>query len=100
MLRRLAADRSYLLAPARSAGPRARSVRYPVRAAAAAGLARYGLDVPDGCGEFEGRALDQARRGGQDVTNDRSGLRHDIFSQIVVSPFDLDVLVPVESERR
>jgi hypothetical protein len=97
MLHKLAKDRDYVLStpPSAPADSRVRRIEYPVRFAAAAALARFGekIDVPGG--DLEGRALDAARRGGQDATNDRRGLRKDVASQVAVSPLDPYLAAPL-----
>jgi len=66
-----------------------------VRRAAAAALARYGVKLDVSGGDLDGKALDRARRGGQDSTNDRRNLRKDVASQIAVSPLDPYFTAPV-----
>jgi len=100
LLRKLALDRAYILSAPRAGGSRARQIVFPVRVAANAGLARYSRDAETGNGEFSGRALQQARRGGEDVTNDRRDLRNDVASQVFVSPLDADMAIPVEASMR
>ena len=68
--------------------------------AASAALARYGVTVEAGGGELQGKELDLAKRGGQDVTNDRRSLRREIASQIVVSPIDVATAAPMDTLRR
>ena len=97
LLRKLAADRAYTLSALQPGGSRTRVIQFPVRVAAVAGLARYSRDAETGNGELSGRALQQARRGGEDVTNDRRGLRSDVASQVFVSPLDPATAVPVEA---
>lgn len=99
LLKKLAKDHAYVLAPTKP-GSRERRIQFPVRMAAAAGLARYGIHVETGNGEFSGRDFDRARRGGQDVSNDRRNLRRDIASQIVVSPIDVATAAPMDTLRR
>jgi HEAT repeat protein len=97
ILHKLAKDRAYTISPPMNERTdRPRRLRFPVREAASAALARYGVDVDPGGGELEGRALDAARRGGQDVTNDRSRLRHDVVSALLISP--TDILPPLDEE--
>ena len=95
LLQKLAKDRAYLLSPwsgGRTDGPR--HIRFPVREAAAAALTRYGVDVDTGGGELSSRELFTARRGGQDVSNDRNHLRRDVVSALLIFP--TDVLPPLE----
>ena len=96
-LNKLARDRDYVLStpPSASANSRARRIEYPVRLAAAAALARYGVKLDTSGGDLEGKALDTARHGGQDSTNDRRNLRRDAASQIVVSPLDPYLTAPI-----
>jgi HEAT repeat protein len=96
-LQQLARDHAYILTP-NTGRNQPRSIRFPVREAAAAALARYGIHVETGDGELAGRNLEQARRGGQDVTLDRSHLRHDVVSVINISP--TDVPFPFDPPRR
>jgi len=102
ILRKLSKDRDYILStpPTAPVNTRIRRIEYPVRIAAAAGLARYGVKVDAGGGDFEGKALDAARRGGQDSTNDRRCIRKDFVSQIAVSPLDSCFAAPIEPPRR
>ena len=111
LLQKLAADKAYVLvsnSPARASGPpsrsaereRARRLLFPVRMAASAALVRYGVTVEAGGGELAGRDLELAKRGGQDVTNDRRSLRREIASQIVVSPIDIATVAPMDTLRR
>jgi hypothetical protein len=97
LLQKLAKDRAYTLSPEEGGRDRTRHIRFPVREAAAAALARYGVDVDPGGGELQGRSLAEARRGGQDVTTDRSRLRHDVVSALLISP--TDILPPLEETR-
>lgn len=99
LLQKLAHDRAYVLSP-QEKGNRSRRIFFPVRAAAAAALIRYGVRVETGEGEFSGRDLDRARQGGQDVSNDRSNLRREIYSQIIVSPVDAYLMLPSDTARR
>lgn len=102
VLQKLAKDRAYVLSPAgngrESAGPR--RIQFPVRMAAALALSRFGISVPTSNGEFSGKALDQARKNGQDVTNDRNGLRRDVVSKLDFLPLDpLFFTLPVPARR-
>ena len=101
-LQKLIKDRAYLLStPEPNAPDRGRTKRllFPVRAAAAAGLARFGVRADSGSGDFSGKELDKARRGNQDVTGDRRNLRHDVVSQILLSPLDQRADEPTENGR-
>src|SRR5262249_25067741 len=71
LLQKLAKDRVYPLStlPSAPVNARFRRLQFPVRMAAAAALARYGVQADSGGGDLEGRALDAAKRGGQDETN-------------------------------
>lgn len=99
LLQKLARDRAYLLSPPEK-GSKTRRILFPVRIAAAAALARYGIRAETGGGDFAGRDLDKARRGGQDVSHDRRNLRRDALSRITVSPLDGVLAPPVEPLRR
>ncbi len=96
-LQKLSKDRDYVLStpPEAPANSRARRIEYPVRLAAAVALARYGANLEVLHGDLDGKALDRARRGGQDLTNDRRNLRRDVASQIAVSPLDAYCAAPV-----
>ncbi len=76
LLLKLSKDRAYILSP-EIKGNKTRQISFPVRLAAAIGLKRYGVSVNGGSGEFSGKALDAAKRGGQEVTNDHRNLRKD-----------------------
>jgi hypothetical protein len=94
LLQKLAKDRAYTLSPAERDKRAPRRLVFPVREAAAAGLARYGIQVDPGGGEFAGKALDKARRGGDDQTNDRRNLRRDAACQIAITPLDSTTAPP------
>ena len=102
MLQKLARDRDYVLStpPEAPANTRIRRIEYPVRLAAAAALARYGVKLDVRGGDLDGKALDHARRGGQDSTNDRRCLRKDAVSQIAVSPLDPYLTAPINEPAR
>ena len=91
LLLRLTRDHTYLLTAPTDERVRTRRLFFPVRAAAAAGLQRFGLRVESSGGELRGKELDRERRGGKDETNDHHGLRRDIVSQLSLSPFDVPV---------
>lgn len=102
LLQKLAKDRAYTLTslPTAPVNARIRRVQFPVRQAVSAGLERYGISAPAGGGDMEGRALDTARQGGQDETNDRRNLRRDSIGQIVISPLDSIIALPQENGRK
>ncbi|HZO90468.1 MAG TPA: hypothetical protein VFB38_19230 [Chthonomonadaceae bacterium] len=101
LLQKLAKDRAYVLStPDVLGSSRARRIQFPVRMAAAAALARYGLTVDPGGGDLSGKALEQAKRGGKDETNDRRNLRRDVASQIYVTPLDVATAAPLTATRR
>lgn len=103
LLQKLSKDRDYVLStpPGAAANSRVRRIEYPVRLAAAAGLARFGDKVDVVGGDLEGKALENARRGGQDATNDRRNLRKYAASHVAVSPLDVYFAAPVsESDHR
>jgi HEAT repeat protein len=101
LLQKLARDRAYVLStPEVSAGGHVRHLMFPVRMAAAVGLARFGIQADPGGGDLAGKALDTARRGGEDVTNDRRNLRREVASHIYVSPLDMAAAAPLTSARR
>ncbi len=89
LLQKLSRDRAYVLSPVppRTKNPR-RTILFPVRMAAAAGLARHGVQHDPGSGEMDKKALDAATRGGQEVTHDKRGLKREVASQIWISPID------------
>lgn len=97
LLHKLVKDRDYLLTtpPSAPENSRIRRIEYPVRIAVAAALARFGETVETMSGDFEGKALDKARRGGQDATNDRRSLRKDAASKITISPLDPYLTAPL-----
>jgi hypothetical protein len=102
LLQKLAKDRDYVLStpPGAPANTRVRRIEYPVRLAAAAALARFGVKTDPAGGDLDGKALDVARRGGQDCTNDHRNLRKDMASQIAVSPLDPYITGPVAEPPR
>ncbi len=96
-LQKLAKDRAYTLSPEeRGRRDAPRKIGFPVRMAAAAGLARFGTAVEVVSGEFSGRELDKARRGGQEVSRDRGGLDRDCVAQIYITPIDFATAIPFE----
>lgn len=100
ILQKLAKDRAYLLSEPEGTNRNAlRRIAFPVREAATAGLARFGLAAETGGGVFAGKALEQAKRGGQDVTNDRRDLRRDVVSQLLIFPLDISIASPHVSRR-
>jgi len=102
LLHKLVKDHDYVLStpPGAPANIRARRIEYPVRIAAAAALARFGENVEPTGGDLEGKALDNARRGGQDATNDRRNLRKDAASKITISPLDPYLTGPLAEPAR
>jgi hypothetical protein len=96
LLQKLAKDRAYVLseAPKGVRNP-PRRILFPVRMAACAGLARFGHAAEPGGGILAGKDLDKAKKGGQDVTKDRNGLRREVVSQIFVSSIDVATAVPI-----
>jgi hypothetical protein len=98
-LQRLSHDRAYILEPSESGDRKAKRITFPVRMAADAGLERFGEEHDPGNGDFSGRDLSTARRGGQDVTNDHHGLRHDQMAQIFLTDLDRLFAVPLEHPR-
>ena len=97
LLQKLARDRAYVLIPARvdrAYGNRPRRILFPVRAAAAPGLARLNRRSDNAkpgdlvSGEFAGKTLDAARKGGQDITNTRPPFRRDIASRLEITALD------------
>ena len=89
LLNQLAKDRAYLLSPPEKNKNAPRTIEYPARQAAFAGLTRFGVAVRgvEG-GSLSGKALEQAKRGGQDATKDRRNLRKISYSEIAISPLD------------
>lgn len=77
LLEKLSRDRAYISMGSKSD----RVVAFPVRAQAAASLARFGKDVPVPI-RATGRDADRATRGGQNVTKDHSDIRRDQTSRI------------------
>lgn len=77
LLEKLSRDRAYL-----SSGAKAdRVIGFPVRAQAAASLARFRKEAPLAI-RATGRDADKVARGGQDVTKDRSDVRQDQTSHV------------------
>lgn len=96
LLQKLSRDRAYVLSPVppRTKNPR-RTILFPVRIASAAGLARHSVQFDPGGGtEMDKKALDNAKRGGQEVTNDKRGLKREVASQIWISPIDAATAAP------
>jgi len=101
-LQKLAKDRAYLLSTPEPGGAdhgRTKRIAFPVRTAAAAALARYDIHIDPNNGDFSGKDLDKAKRGQQDVTGDHRNLRHDIASEIFISPLDPILAEPIEPQR-
>lgn len=94
LLQKLARDRAYLADGTKDE----QTLVFPVRMAAAAALARYGVRAEPGGGPLSGRALEMAKRGNQDETNDRRNLRREVASQLILSP--VDVATGVQPEDR
>ncbi len=76
LLQKLAKDRAYILS-SEIAGTRARRISFPVRSASMIGLERFSVISNTIGGEYSGKALESAKRGGQDVSNDHHNLRKD-----------------------
>ena len=90
-LQKLARDHAYLLSSLDPVGPdrgKGKRIAFPVRTAASVSLARYGVRTDPGNGDLSGKDLDKARHGNQDVTGDHRNLRHDVVSQIFLTPLD------------
>jgi hypothetical protein len=100
LLQKLAKDRAYTLSPAERDKRAPRHLVFPVREAAAAGLARYGIQVDPGGGEYAGTPRDKATRGGSDQTNDRHNLRRDAACQIAITPLDSATALPLARMQR
>jgi hypothetical protein len=79
-LKKLAADRAYLLLPADRKDQK--QVVYPVREAAAAGLRRLGEPMESPRETLAGKALLKATRGGKNITSDFGGMRRDLHSDV------------------
>jgi hypothetical protein len=97
ILQRLLKDRAYVITPLgkeRKNVPH--NIYYPVRMAAAAGLARFGVTANVIGGELSGRELDAAKRGGQNVSNERGGLDRDSIAQLFITPIDVATMIPIE----
>ena len=90
LLLKLSKDRAYVLSTAKDSpfNSRRKHIDYPVRAAAAAALARYGIKQEVIQGDFEGKVLESARRGGQDASSEKFGTRKSSSEPIRVSPQD------------
>ena len=98
LLQKLSKDRAYVLSPVppHTKNPR-RTILFPVRMAVSAGLARYGVMLDAGGGEMDSKALDKAKRGGQDVTNDKRGLKREVASQLWITPIDRATAAPADT---
>ncbi len=90
LLLKLSKDRTYVLSTAKDSpfNSRRKHIEYPVRAAASAALARYGIVTEVIQGDFEGKALESARRGGQDASSEKFGIRKYSSESIRISPQD------------
>lgn len=90
LLLKLSKDRTYVLSTAKDSpfNSRRKHIEYPVRAAASAALARYGIMPEVIQGDFEGKALELARRGGQDASSEKFGIRKNSSETIRISPQD------------
>ena len=89
LLKQLAKDRCYLISPPEKNKNAPRFLTYPARQAAFAGLYRFGSPAPVAEVPLSGKALEQAKRGGQDATADRRNLRKISRSEISISPLDV-----------
>jgi HEAT repeat protein len=98
LLQKALKDRAYMILP-QERGRGGKRVYFPVRMAAAAGLARFGINVSPGGGELTGRDFDNARRGGQDVSKDRSGLDRDSIAQVFITPIDVATAIPFDKPK-
>ena len=87
LLQKLAKDKAYALSEVRD-NRRAKQILFPVRIAAVAGLARFGISADSSSGEFSGKELDKLRRGQKDVTKERGNLRDEFANTIYISPLD------------
>ena len=88
LLNQLAKDRAYLLSPQEKNKNAPRRIEFPARQAAAA-LLRFGVTARSAeAALLSGKALEQAKRNGQDVTGDRRNLRKVSYSEIAISPLD------------
>lgn len=102
VLQKLAKDRAYTLSTPISApvNTRIRHIEFPVRTAASLGLARYGVSIEAGSGDYDGKALDSAKKGAEDATNERRSLRSNAASRIMISPLDPLLTAPIEPPHR
>lgn len=96
VLQKLSKDKAYVLLDEGNERSKVRTVLYPVRMAAAAALARFGVSSTQytGGAQLSGKELDKARRGGSDESNDHRNLRKDVASLITISPVDAGTGVP------
>ncbi|MCW3094820.1 MAG: hypothetical protein JWL77_438 [Chthonomonadaceae bacterium] len=99
MLQRLVRDRAYILTAPDGEHEKTRRLFFPVAAAAAAGLYRFGMKVEVNGGDLSGKDLEKEKRGGKDETTDRRNLRRDIVSQLALSPFDVPAPLAEETPR-
>jgi HEAT repeat protein len=94
LLEKLVKDRAYLATEIQ--GTKTERLVFPVRSAAAVSLERFGIITSSGGGEFSGKALAQARKGGQDKTSERENIRRMQADQIPVTALDLAMAAPPE----
>ncbi len=88
ILQKLTKDPAYTLTPPVK-GETLRRIEFPVRAAACAAAFRFGFRWKAGGGEAAGKELESLKRGGQDVSNDRRGLKKEMISPLQITPLDL-----------
>ncbi len=80
LLQRLAKDRAFISLSTDQKDPR--RIHFPVRAQAAASLARFGKTIDSGGGALSGKDLAKAIRAGRDVTRDETGIRRELIGRV------------------
>ena len=90
ILKKLSKDRAYLLTLGEAGhfNSRVKRIQFPVRAAVAIALSRFNIEIETGEGEFAGKLLDQAKRGGQDVSKEKTKLNASKTENPSLSPLE------------
>ena len=90
ILKKMSKDRAFLLTlgEAGQFNSRLKRIQFPVRTAASIALARFNIKIETGEGEFAGKQLDQAKRGGQDVSKEKTKHIDDKAESPSLSPLE------------